>query len=63
MHVIGEQATDVVHIGMMAMLARARADLFDELCFNLPTLGELYRFAAFDALSKRGTVGRHLPAG
>jgi NAD(P) transhydrogenase len=53
-HVIGEQATDVVHIGMMAMLARARADLFDELCFNLPTLGALYRFAAFDALRTAG---------
>ncbi|MGC8640792.1 MAG: FAD-dependent oxidoreductase [Isosphaeraceae bacterium] len=55
-HVIGEQATDVVHIGMMAMLARARADLFDELCFNLPTLGELYRFAAFDALRAAGRL-------
>jgi NAD(P) transhydrogenase len=53
-HVIGELATDVVHIGMMAMLARARADLFDELCFNLPTLGALYRFAAFDALRTAG---------
>jgi NAD(P) transhydrogenase len=56
-HVMGEQGTDVVHIGMMAMLARARADIFDELCFNLPTLGELYRFAAFDALRNAGLEG------
>ena len=60
-HVMGELGTDVVHIGMMAMLARARADLFDELCFNLPTLGELYRFAAFDALRIAGRLAEVSP--
>ncbi len=49
-HIIGEQATDVVHIGMMAMLAHGRAKMFDETCFNLPTLGGLYKSAAFDAI-------------
>jgi NAD(P) transhydrogenase len=49
-HIMGEQATDVVHIGMMAMLAHAGAKMFDETCFNLPTLGALYKMAAFDAM-------------
>ena len=49
-HIIGELATDIVHIGMMAMLAHAGARMFDETCFNLPTLGGLYKMAAFDAL-------------
>jgi NAD(P) transhydrogenase len=49
-HIMGEQATDVVHIGMMAMLAHAGAKMFDETCFNLPTLGGLYKMAAFDAM-------------
>jgi NAD(P) transhydrogenase len=49
-HVMGEQATEVVRIGMMAMLAGATADVFDEACFNLPTLGALYKFATFDAM-------------
>jgi len=49
-HIIGEQATDVVHIGMMAILAHAGAKMFDETCFNLPTLGGLYKMAAFDAI-------------
>jgi NAD(P) transhydrogenase len=49
-HVIGELATDVVHIGMMAILAHAGAKMFDETCFNVPTLGALYKMAAFDAI-------------
>jgi NAD(P) transhydrogenase len=51
-HVMGELGTDVVHIGLLAMLAHARAGLFDETCFNLPTLGALYKLATFDAMLK-----------
>jgi NAD(P) transhydrogenase len=53
-HVMGEQATELVHIGLMAMLMEATADLFDEACFNLPTLSELYKFATFDAIRVPG---------
>jgi NAD(P) transhydrogenase len=49
-HVIGEQATELVHIGLLAMLYDADAHLFDEMCFNLPTLGQLYKLAALDAM-------------
>ncbi|HEY1536531.1 MAG TPA: FAD-dependent oxidoreductase [Polyangiaceae bacterium] len=49
-HVIGEQATELVHLGMMAMLAGLTADVIREACFNTPTLGELYASAAFDAI-------------
>jgi NAD(P) transhydrogenase len=49
-HVMGEEGTDVVHIGLLAMLSHARAELFDETCFNLPTLGALYKFATLDAM-------------
>lgn len=54
-HVIGEQATDVVHIGHMVMLAGGGAEMLDDACFNMPTLGSLYKFAAFDALRQRGS--------
>jgi len=57
-HVIGEQATDLVHIGMMAMLTDSTARIFDESCFNVPTLGELYKLAALDAMSKLSTGHR-----
>jgi NAD(P) transhydrogenase len=39
---VGEQAAELVHIGLVAMLAGAGADLFNRVCFNYPTLGELY---------------------
>ena len=43
-------ATDVVHIGLIAMLQGADADLFNRACFNYPTLGDLYKYATYDAL-------------
>jgi len=49
-HVLGEQATELVHIGLIAMLCDATVHLFDEACFNLPTLGQLYKTAALDAM-------------
>lgn len=48
-HAMGEQATELVHIGMIALMMGASADLFDEACFNVPTLGALYKIAAFEA--------------
>ena len=48
-HVLGESATELVHIGLMAMLGGATDAIFDEVCFNLPTLADLYKFAARDA--------------
>ncbi len=54
-HVIGEQATELVHIGLVALLAEAGAELFNRACFNYPTLGDLYKYATYDAL------GQHNP--
>ena len=53
-HVIGEQATELIHIGQTALLAEARVDLFIHTCYNYPTLSELYKYAAYDALGQRG---------
>ena len=55
-HVMGEHATEVIHIGLTAMLAEAGADLFNRACFNDPTPGELYKYATYDALLR--SVGR-----
>jgi NAD(P) transhydrogenase len=49
-HAIGEQATELVHIGLIAMLTGSTAALFDEACFNIPTLGDLYKIATIDAI-------------
>ncbi len=48
-HIIGETATEIVHIGLMAMLSGSGASIFFDACFNVPTLGALYKSAAFDA--------------
>jgi NAD(P) transhydrogenase len=52
-HVIGEQASEVVHIGLLALMSGAGADLFLRTCFNYPTLGELYKVATHDAYLRR----------
>jgi NAD(P) transhydrogenase len=51
-HVIGEQATELIHIGLTALLMKAKAELFIHTCYNYPTLSELYKYAAYDALGK-----------
>jgi NAD(P) transhydrogenase len=55
-HVIGEQATELVHVGLTALLAGAGADLFIETCYNYPTLSETYKYATYDAMGKRDAV-------
>ncbi len=52
-HVIGEQASELAHIGLMAMLTDSSVEIFNRVCFNYPTLGELYKYAAYDAIMKQ----------
>lgn len=54
-HVLGPTATELLAIGQMAMLQGATIDLFIDAVFNYPTLGELYKYAAYDGL---GALGR-----
>jgi NAD(P) transhydrogenase len=49
-HVMGDQATDLVHVGLMAMLTGSTAELFVEACFNVPTLSYMYKAATLNAL-------------
>jgi len=50
---VGENSTEVIHIGHMAMLCNAEIDIFIESTFNFPTLAEAYRIAALEILAKR----------
>jgi NAD(P) transhydrogenase len=52
-HVIGEQASELVHIGLTALLSNATADLFIATCYNYPTLSEIYKYATYSALQAR----------
>jgi NAD(P) transhydrogenase len=51
--VVGEMASEVVHVGLIALMVDAGTDLFIETCFNYPTLGQLYKYATYDAMQQR----------
>lgn len=55
-HVIGEQATELIHVGLTAMMTGGGANLFLATCFNYPTLGDLYKLATHDAILKRSEL-------
>ena len=61
-HVIGEQASELVHIGLIVMMIGGGAELFLSTCFNYPTLGDLYKLAAHDAILKRAELVGKSPA-
>jgi len=56
-HMIGEQATELVHIGLMTLLRGGGAADLQRACFNVPTLSNLYKDAAY-----RAQIARDLPA-
>ena len=47
---IGESATELIHIGMMVLDNGLTIDEFIEQVFNYPTLSETYKYAAYDGL-------------
>jgi NAD(P) transhydrogenase len=60
--VLGEGATELVHLGQAAIAAGATADFFIEQIFNFPTMSEAYRIAAFDILKQRSQPARESAA-
>jgi NAD(P) transhydrogenase len=51
-HIIGRAATEVIHIGQVAMTFKARIDFFIDQVFNYPTYAEGYRIAALNGINK-----------
>jgi len=49
-HVVGERASELVHLGQAVMLMGGTVDVFIDMVFNFPTLSEAYKYAAYDAL-------------
>jgi len=47
---IGESATELIHVGMMVLDNGLTIDEFIEQVFNYPTLCEMYKYAAYDGL-------------
>lgn len=53
-HIIGERATELIHIGQAVMSFGGTINYFVDTVFNYPTLSEAYKVAAFDGFSRLG---------
>jgi len=51
--IIGEGATELIHIAQMGLLGKIDVDAFVENIFNFPTLAEAYRVAALSVVGQR----------
>ena len=50
-HIIGEQASELIHIASHVMLAGGLIDAFIDAVYNYPTLSDSYQYAAYDGLA------------
>jgi NAD(P) transhydrogenase len=51
-HIIGQRATEIVHIGQAVLAHGGTIEYFRDTVFNYPTLAEAYKVAALDGLNK-----------
>jgi NAD(P) transhydrogenase len=55
-HIVGEGATELIHIGQAVLNLEGTLDYFVENTFNYPTLAEAYKVAALDAWNRMPKV-------
>jgi len=51
-HIIGEGASELLHIGQAVLILKGTVEYFVNTVFNYPTLAECYKAAAFNGLNK-----------
>jgi len=51
-HIIGEGASELLHIGQAVFVMKGTVQYFVDTVFNYPTLAECYKAAAFNGLNK-----------
>ncbi|WP_343560502.1 Si-specific NAD(P)(+) transhydrogenase [Kiloniella sp. b19] len=51
-HIVGEGATELIHIGQAVLNLKGTLEYFVENTFNYPTLAEAYKVAALDAWNR-----------
>ncbi len=51
-HIYGEDAAELLHIGQAVMLLKGKMTYFIQTVFNYPTLAECYKAAAFNGLNR-----------
>ena len=60
-HIIGTDATELIHIGQAVLTLGGTIDYFVNAVFNYPTLAECYKVAALDGYNKVGPAGSEAP--
>ena len=61
-HIVGEGATELVHIGQAVMNLDGTLEYFVENTFNYPTLAEAYKVAALDAWNRMPSARKEVAA-
>jgi NAD(P) transhydrogenase len=51
-HILGESATELVHHGQAVLHLEGTLDCFIQSVYNVPTLTETYKYAAYDGLQR-----------
>jgi NAD(P) transhydrogenase len=51
-HIIGAEATELIHMGQAVMIHGGKLDYFIDTVFNYPTLAEVYKIAALNGFNK-----------
>ncbi len=60
-HIVAEGATDLIHVGEMAIINNNDVRVFLENVMNFPTLGEAYRIAALNIVTKHAERSARQP--
>jgi NAD(P) transhydrogenase len=55
-HIVGEGATELIHIGQAVLNLKGTIDYFIENTFNYPTLAEAYKIAGLDAWNRMASA-------
>ena len=51
--IVGEGACELIHVGMTVIALEGTLDFFIQAAFGFPSLGEVYKYAAYDGLQQR----------
>lgn len=51
-HILGESATELIHVGQAVLTHEDTIDYFINMTFNVPTFCEAYKYAAYDGLQR-----------
>ncbi len=62
-HILGDQATELIHIPMFALSSGGTIDAFIDAVFNFPTLAESFKYAAYDGLQRLARREKPRPSG